>query len=62
MERSRGFVSVAWGKPINVGIYAPSSWLLVTYERFLDDLWNNLVSFLKYPLLVLGDFKAKSTL
>ncbi|XP_043512253.1 uncharacterized protein LOC122529846 [Frieseomelitta varia] len=62
IERSRGFVSVSWGRIIVVGIYTPPSSPMPVHEKFLETLGRHLAHFPSHPTLVLGDFNAKSTL
>ena len=61
LERNYGFVSVSSGRLIVVGLHAPLSWPMSTFERFLDKLRRHLAPFPSHPTL-LGDFNAKNTL
>ncbi|XP_076393336.1 uncharacterized protein LOC143265394 [Megachile rotundata] len=61
VERGRGFVAVSWGDTVVVGIYAPPSWPLASFELFLDEVRLCVSHCLPRPVIVLGDFNAKAT-
>ena len=55
------FVATVWGRITVIEVYAPPSWHLTTFSKFLDELRIYLTSIHKDPFLVLGDFNAKIT-
>ncbi|KAK9301905.1 hypothetical protein QLX08_005903 [Tetragonisca angustula] len=61
LERNHGFVSVSWGTLTVMGIYAPPSWPMSTFEKFLDKLRRYIAPIPSHSTLVLGDFNAKNT-
>ncbi|XP_053990150.1 uncharacterized protein LOC128882548 [Hylaeus volcanicus] len=60
IECDRGFLAVRWEDLAVVAIYAPPSWPLAVFERYLDGVGRCISRCLPRPVLVLGDFNSKS--
>ncbi|XP_063624757.1 uncharacterized protein LOC134796497 [Cydia splendana] len=60
MERGDGFVAAKWGGIIVVGVYFSPNLPLNAFQRFLEDLEGVVRRAGQAPILVLGDFNAKS--
>ncbi|XP_020297395.1 uncharacterized protein LOC109861950 [Pseudomyrmex gracilis] len=59
-ERGRGFVAGEWGETIVVGCYFSPNRPLSEFEEYLDGLGAVVRRWHPRPVLVLGDFNAKS--
>lgn len=55
-------MATTWGDIVVVGIYAPASIFTDIFKVFFDGVRDCMAHFLPYPVLILEDFKAKSTL
>nr|XP_012146537.1 PREDICTED: RNA-directed DNA polymerase from mobile element jockey-like [Megachile rotundata] len=61
IESGRGFVAADWGGTVVVGVYAPPSWPLASFEVLLDEVRRCVLRCLPCPVIVLGDFNSKAT-
>ncbi|XP_076298586.1 uncharacterized protein LOC143217828 [Lasioglossum baleicum] len=61
VERGRGVLLYKWGRLLVAGCYISPNCDLAEFEGFLDRLKVMITSHLAGPMLVLGDFNAKST-
>ncbi|XP_043521008.1 uncharacterized protein LOC122534438 [Frieseomelitta varia] len=62
LKRGRGYVAAVWGNLAIIGVYAPPSWPLSSFNRLLDEISASITSSPTQAILVLGDFNAKNTL
>lgn len=61
VHRGIGYVVGTCGDLAVVGVYARPSWPLDTFEAMLDEIGTWVRNILPAPIIVLGDFNAKST-
>jgi hypothetical protein len=61
LERGAGFVSALWEGMVYIGVYFSPSKTISEFESFLDQLTIAVRRASQHPLIVLGDFNAKST-
>lgn len=61
ITRDVGFVAVKWGEIILVSVYFSPNRILAEFEEFLDRLGTFIRRTLPCPMLVAGDFNAKSS-
>ncbi|CAH2088396.1 unnamed protein product [Euphydryas editha] len=60
VERGSGYVVVAWGEYVVVGVYFSPNRGLAEFETFLDTVRAAVCRQSPRPIIVLGDFNAKS--
>ncbi|CAH2085121.1 unnamed protein product [Euphydryas editha] len=60
VERGSGYVVVAWGEYVVVGVYFSPNRSLAEFESFLDTVRAAVCRQSSRPVIVLGDFNAKS--
>jgi hypothetical protein len=60
LERCAGFVSALWEGMVYMGVYFSPSKTISEFESFLDQLTIAVRRASQHPLIVLGDFNAKS--
>lgn len=52
------FIAVKWGTIVVIGTYLPPSENITTYERRLEDIGTCIRDFIRYPIILGGDFNA----
>ncbi|XP_018405976.1 PREDICTED: uncharacterized protein LOC108782256 [Cyphomyrmex costatus] len=57
----KGYVTVKWGKIYVTSVYFLPTPPLNEFEELLDDLGNHLQTLSNHPIIVAGDFNARST-
>ncbi|XP_071577533.1 uncharacterized protein [Temnothorax nylanderi] len=62
LEAGDGYVAVRWGNVSVVGVYLPPSWDVARFEMALDAISSCVTRILPGPVVVAGDFNAKSAL
>ena len=60
LERGQGFVAVQWGSLVVVGCYVSPNCTLAVFEGYLDEVRDCVRRYLPRPVIVLGDFNARS--
>ena len=62
IETGRGYVAVAWGETIIVGLYASPNDPITSLQKILDSVSNCVRRESSQDVLIFGDFNAKSKL
>ncbi|XP_071581126.1 uncharacterized protein [Temnothorax nylanderi] len=62
LEAGDGYVAVRWGHVSVVGVYLSPNTSVAQYETALDGIWGCVSRILPGPVIVAGDFNAKSAL
>lgn len=60
ISKGDGFVIASWGKWVITSCYISPNCDVEEFEEFLDGLGRGIAPWLNRPLLVMGDFNAKS--
>jgi hypothetical protein len=61
LDKCAGFVSVLWEGMVFIGVYFSPNKTISEFESFLDQLTIAVRRASQHPIIVLGDFNAKST-
>lgn len=58
LEQGNHFVAVKWGLFVVIGTYLPPSESIATYEQRLEDIASCIRQFIRFPIILGGDFNA----